>query len=1040
MVPLMTVNRRFKAWTFNTIADELDLVKKPNAALAEAIIERVDIDVRHCSRGSLYIPRGSKIGNVKMENRDYINKALERGASMVLTSLDRSIFPTDAPVVQVNNVVAAAKKLADSARSRYQGKIFGITGSVGKTTTKDMMNHALSYCGDIYATRGNYNETDGVLMTLASMPEDVQYSLIEVCSTKPNSVPKKATHVKPHIGMVTVIGHSHGAKYPSRYDILRDKVAMFDYLVGDRVAIVGRSVLDFDEANESLIAQKSIETLITVGQRKDDTVQLIGAELGALETKVRMLVDGKPISVRVPAAGRQFVDAAMFTMAGAHALGLDLLDIAENISTLERGPRRGERLKVNVQNSKKTVEIIDDAQNSAPDSVRALLELVQLRSPKRKVLVFGDMMELGDDAPQMHESLVQDVLEAGIDVAILVGPMAALMAPMLKDKVEVHLIKTTDDLVKKVRGLVENGDLIVIKGSGGLKLERLLPALAPRSARQKVGNNWVIETEAGLPAPKKSKSIFATPEQAADVAVITDFEPLLCRIPLKSGFKTSRHTIKVSSNYILVMQLDGVVGLGEASPRSLALTGDSIASARKFYNQAREQLIGAHISKASPEASLADVRLIMQKLEKLALKLGEPTRNTKPYRASLAGIDIMLLDGVARLHNMTVAELLGQQRDPVGVSAATISEISEGGLRLLKSIRRHLKRYPVCRAKGAFDTHLNLEFLRDVTTVAREMGQDKVAWLDMNEAYSPEGVPSLINAIVDSARAGDIRGTVILEQPVAKRFSAEMCEFQKLANDKISGMDLDLVLMADESLWDESDLRELQKQGGCRGINIKVQKCGGLLKALEIGDAANQFDQKVHVYIGGMVGCSDLTSRALLSLAQALPKFNYITSGPRHNIEAHIVTNPLKWVDQSNVLPNQDGAGLGLYLDWDTLRAYCEEDDQVRLDAIRAKIQESADKQTPTSTRVVVSGKVQGVGYLVWLQQEARARGVHGFVRNRSDGTVEAVLFCVQATLDELLALMRKGPEKAEVTELVTDTWTRGLKTNDFLRFKAASV
>ena len=172
-----------------------------------------------------------------------------------------------------------------------------------------------------------------------------------------------------------MIGHSHGAKYPSRYDILRDKVAMFDYLVGDRVAIVGRSVLDFDEANESLIAQKSIETLITVGQRKVDTVQLIGAELGALETKVRMLVDGKPISVRVPAAGRQFVDAAMFTMAGAHALGLDLLDIAENISTLERGPRRGERLKVNVQNSKKTVEIIDDAQNSAPDSVRALLEL-----------------------------------------------------------------------------------------------------------------------------------------------------------------------------------------------------------------------------------------------------------------------------------------------------------------------------------------------------------------------------------------------------------------------------------------------------------------------------------------------------------------------------------------------------------------------------------------------------------------------------------------------------------------------------------------
>ncbi|MGP5019637.1 Mur ligase family protein [Vreelandella alkaliphila] len=1037
----MTVNRRSKIWTYRSLASELGLEVEPNDALASALVERVDIDGKYCRRGSLYIPRGSKTAKSALQNeRDDIGKALSREASIVLTSLDRSLFPADAPVIQVNNLVEAAKKLAESARSRHQGKILGITGSVGKTTTKDMMNHALSYCGEVYATRGNYNEIDGVLMTLASMPEDAQYSLIEICSTKPRSIPNKAAHVRPHIGMVTVIGHSHGANYPSRYDILRDKVSMLDHLVGERIAILGRSVIDFDEANENLIAQKHIETLITVGQRKDDTVQLVGAELGALETKVRMLVDGKPISVRVPAAGRQFVDAAMFTMAGAHALGLDLLDIAENISTLERGPRRGERLKVKVQNSKKTVETIDDAQNSSPDSVRALLELVQLRNPKRKVLVFGDMLELGDDAPQMHESLAQDVLEAGIDVAILVGPLAALMAPMLKDKVEVHLIKTTDDLVKKVKGLVENGDLVVIKGSGGLQLERLLPALAPRSARQKVGNNWMIETEMGLPAPKTFKSIFATPQQAADVAVITDFEPLLCRIPLKKGFKTSRHTTKVSSNYILVMQLDGVVGLGEASPRSLALTGDSIALARKFYNQAREQLIGSHISKASPEESLADVRLIMQKLEKLALKLGEPTGNKRPFRASLAGIDIMLLDGVARLHNITVTELLGKQREPVGVSASTLSVPSEGGERLLKSIRGYLKRYPACRAKGAFDTDLNLEFLRGVTTVAGEMGQDKVAWLDMNEAYSPEGVPSLINAIVDSARAGDIRGTVILEQPVAKRFSAEMCEFQKLANDKTSGMDLDLVLMADESLWDKSDLSELHKHGGCDGINIKVQKCGGLLKALEIADCAKKFDPNVRIYIGGMIGTSDLTSRALLSLAQALPKFDLITSGPRSNIEAHIVTTPLKWVDHSNVLPAQDGTGLGLYLDWDTLRAYCEEDDQVRLDAIRAKIQESADKQTPTSTRVVVSGKVQGVGYLVWLQQEARARGVHGFVRNRSDGTVEAVLFCVQATLNELLALMRKGPEKAEVTELVTDTWTRGLKTNDFLRFKAVTV
>lgn len=934
----MTLSHRTKLWTFRSIAVELGLDIEPNEALSSAIVEKVDIDGMYCTKGSLYIPRGSRTAKAAAQNeRLDIGKALARGATIVLTSLDRSNFPSDAPVVQVPNLVVAAKTLARSARLRFGGKVLGVTGSVGKTTTKDMMRHAFSYCGSVYATRGNYNEIDGVLMTMAAMPPEAQYALVEVCSTRLGSVPNKAEHVMPHIGMVTVIGHSHGANYPSRYDILRDKVSMLDYLVGDRIAILGRSVIEFDQANENLIATKPVDTFITVGESRADTVRFLGADLGAFDTVVQMEVDGKPFTLRVPVAGRQFVDAALFTMAGAMALGMDLNDVAENVSTHERGARRGERLKVAVKDSAKTVEVIDDAQNSAPDSVRTLLELMQMRRPRRKVLVFGDMLELGDDAPRMHEALAQDILDAKVDVALLVGTLAALLEPLLKGQVKTHLFSTTDELVKRIRGLIEDGDLVVLKGSGGLKLERVLPALGPLSARQKVGANWMVETAIGLPAPVARKAILSAPtENASDSATITAFEAVLCQIPLKKGFKTSRYTTTVSTNYILSMRLDGVLGIGEASPRSIALTGDSAKLARGFFARARNVLIGAKISKISPEAALADVRRIMRALEDLARATDGKIISKKRFRASLAGIDMMLLDGAARLHEMTVTDLLGRKRPPVGVTATTLSVPSQGGDKLLDAIRRHLKRYPACRAKGASNTALNVEILRSVTNVAREMGTDKVAWVDMNEAYAPEALPALLDAIVDSARSGEIRGTVVLEQPVAKKFAQEMCTFQKKASALTTDLDLDLILMADESLWDIEDLQELHGYGGCRGINIKVQKCGGLLQAMDIAESAVAFDPTTRIYIGGMIGTSDITSRALLSLASALPQFDFITSGPRSNIEAYIVTEPLKWTDASNVLAEQSGPGLGLELDWDTLRRYCpEEEDRARLDALR---------------------------------------------------------------------------------------------------------
>ncbi|WP_282027061.1 enolase C-terminal domain-like protein [Limimaricola cinnabarinus] len=936
---------------------DLGLEIESNEAMRRAIIERVDIDANNAGPASLFLPRGSKTAKSRLQDpADQVRRALGRGVALALTTEDRSRFAPEAPVIQVANLIETARRLAEIGRSRFGGTLLGITGSVGKTTTKDMMNHAFSFFGPTYATRGNYNEIDGVLMTLAALPPEARYALIEVCSTKPDSVPAKARFVQPHIGMVTVIGHSHGANYPSRYDILRDKLAMLDDLTGPRIAVLGRSVVEYDAAEENLLAGKSVDHLITVGQEKGDTVRLRDAELTGQETRVSVELDGRDYRIVVPFAGRQYVDAALFTMAGAYAMDIDLKQVAEVISATETGHRRGERIRVAVKDREDVVEVIDDAQNAAPESVRALLELVSLRDPGRRVLVFGDMLELGDEAEAMHDSLAEDIRAAGINVLVTVGPLAGRVAAPLKGGMEVHQFDTTDAALKKIRQIIRHGDLVALKGSGGLQLERILPVLAPQGRRNRAKAGWSVEQESGeRPLPERSLSLVAPDVSAAAPAVsapaassgrIADFGAFLFRIGLKKGFKTSRFTTKVAANYLLAMRIGNRVSVGEASPRSIALTGDDRKLAGPFFKAARQLLVGREISAASPAAALADVRRLMARLEALAEQMAGEANREKPYRACLAGLDIMLLNGAAELHGMTLADFLGRQRPDVGVSATTLSVSDAVGKQLVESVRRHLQRYPACRAKGMSDTDRNIEILQAVRTVSREMGQDKIAWVDMNEAYTPDTAPALIARIAEEARAGTVGGTVILEQPVPKRYYKEMCELQAFATETTKGLDLDLLLLADESLWDLSDLKRLQAAGGCLAINIKVQKCGGLLKALEVAEMAVRFDPKTRIYIGGMIGTSDLTSRALLNLAAALQRFDFITSGPRANIKSHIVTEPLKWTNKTNRLPAQTGPGLGLEVDWTVVLEHVDEADKPQLHSFLA----SADIPAPVES------------------------------------------------------------------------------------------
>ncbi len=170
---------------------------------------------------------------------------------------------------------------------------------------------------------------------------------------------------------------------------------------------------------------------------------------------------------------------------------------------------------------------------------------------------------------------------------------------------------------------------------------------------------------------------------------------------------------------------------------------------------------------------------------------------------------------------------------------------------------------------------------------------------------------------------GRIKGEVVIEQPVAKKHYKELCAIQKLAS-TFERPDLKIIIMADESLWDLADLRKLQGAGGVGAINIKMQKCGGLLAGLDIAKAAVAFDANTRIYLGAMIGTSDLSSWALISLARALPRCDYFTAGPRSNMETHIASTPIRYLRDTNELTPQRGLGIGTEIDLPKLARFAD--------------------------------------------------------------------------------------------------------------------
>ncbi|MBA0123939.1 hypothetical protein H0B56_00090 [Haloechinothrix sp. YIM 98757] len=399
------------------------------------------------------------------------------------------------------------------------------------------------------------------------------------------------------------------------------------------------------------------------------------------------------------------------------------------------------------------------------------------------------------------------------------------------------------------------------------------------------------------------------------------------RMPFQRPSSTGGRSTSSGNNFLVTVTLGQgareFTGIGECQPRH-ALTGDGDRqgnAAWSFLRSAGARVHSRALSFHDRESAVSAVREVMAELAVLAAEYGTVDNGELPFRGTLLGIEVALLDAVSRALGLQIAELLGKQRDELGVSASAISSnvtLDEIAKRVAKQ-----DKYPTTRVNGAGSAGADWDRLETAARANRSVGDDKPIWMDFTTAFGVDEAASFVDGVVTRMRAGTVPASVVLEGMVPPDQVTVLPRLQRQADEACRGSGLDLRIMPDEGIRCPADLRRLNELGGCRALNIMPAKVGGLLAGLELARMAVEADRDVRLAMGGLLGASDVTVWALHNLARALPRLDYLTASPPVRAEARITDPVVMYRERgSNVIAGQSAPGLGARLLPESVRPY----------------------------------------------------------------------------------------------------------------------
>lgn len=434
----------------------------------------VSIDTRTIEPGDLFVAL-----TAARDGHDFVAGALEKGAAAAMVSRVPGDVAADAPLLIVDDVQAGLEALGRAGRARTRARVIAVTGSVGKTTTKEMLRTALSGQGRTHASVASYNNHWGVPLTLARMPAETEFAVIEIGMNAPGEIAPLARLARPHVAVVTTVAAAHLEAFGRIEAIAAEKAAVFDGLEPGGVAVANADVETAGILADH--ARACGARLVRFGETAGADAHLSEVTLSDHATVVRAEIGGAPILFRLPVPGRHLAANAVAALAAAQAAGADLaragLDIGRWTPVAGRGTR--ERVLLNVTDDE-AIELIDDAYNANPASVAASLEVLAAAAPKgrgRRIAVLGDMLELGDAGPRLHAALATLPAMDRVDLVYCAGPLMAGLDAALPPARRGGHRDTAAELARILPPRLRAGDILLVKGSNGVRLSAVVDVL-----------------------------------------------------------------------------------------------------------------------------------------------------------------------------------------------------------------------------------------------------------------------------------------------------------------------------------------------------------------------------------------------------------------------------------------------------------------------------------------------------------------------------------------------------------------------------------
>ncbi len=444
-------------------------------AIGDWQVSGISIDTRTLQPGDLFVAL-----KAARDGHDFVAQALEKGAGAALVTHRPTGVAADAPLLIVEDVQAALEGLGQAARARTQAKVIAVTGSVGKTSTKEMLACMLADQGRTHAAVASYNNHWGVPLTLARMPRDTEFSVIEIGMNHPGEIAPLARQARPHVAMVTTVAAVHLEAFDDVAGIAREKSAVMEGLEPGGVAVLNA---DIDEVSVLAAEAKRLGVSHLWFGEGATVYKLLSTKISGEATLAEVRCGAEQMQLTIQSLGAHFAMNALGALACVAAVGADVQRAAQVLALWSPVQGRGARVEVALEGGK--LLLLDDSYNANPTSMAAALAVLAATPDPgsdagvkgRKIAYLGDMGELGSQEVALHAGLADLAALEAIDRVHCIGPLMAHLHQALPAEKRGSHYATSEDVLPDLPAQLGCGDIVLAKGSLSAGLSKIVDGI-----------------------------------------------------------------------------------------------------------------------------------------------------------------------------------------------------------------------------------------------------------------------------------------------------------------------------------------------------------------------------------------------------------------------------------------------------------------------------------------------------------------------------------------------------------------------------------